>query len=999
MAASKYKAFISYKHSELGRRHAIALETGLKRYAKPLLQRPIKIFRDEKHMVPDNDLSSLITNGLDQSEFMIFIAEKGAANSPWCQNELEYWCGDLNRKDKLIIVHAADDLKIDIEKKTIAWDHTEALPSLLKTYISTIPFYVDLTWAQKKEEETLDHVRFKSAINLVTAKLRGVAPEELNDVELQVYRRNRRLRNWAIAVLSIMLIISIFASFFAYSQANEATIQRKNAEKQTKIAEMEKQRAIDSSEVAQEQREFARFEARRAQDSAMVAQYQRDLAKTQTKIAIAEREEAVRQTKEKEMRLSEVYWSYSKNFHDNQRHQLAQLYAVEAANLLPDRGYGVGYMSLSQNVSRYFLQNMNFEKWPHKKNIEFAKELLTSSRMKFDGEEIEEFSSWPDTLNSVIGANRFDSNQLIVSWHKNGTVVVRDVISFVPVFKPIRFRNEVTQATFHKDKLVIELKDEDEEEEWTEIWDPETSKRYASGDFFITDDFNNLILVNRLDNGKYTLKAIWDKSEKKSEKSIPINGRPKFVAFSNDLLAVVTVKYPNRISLYTPGNGNIPIDIYHPEPVRKIRISLDHQYIVVYGNNGTQYLWVKSPATNPNNIQHNFDNPKFGNGSFANNDNEFLLWGYEDFLLVDITTGQKMVIPSSLKVESATFSPNNKLIAAWDHRKLELWEKASLTKLFSVPQRNARSIVKFASDNSYLVQASGKEVQAISVADGKVLGNRIVLSSQADVLTISNNGEYWAVALQEGMLQLRDNNGVLLFQEKFYRPEAVNQCWFLNQDQYLLCVGNDTRLWDISSPQHTKSVLDLGSWDYGTLSDDGKKVMLWKDKKAQILELPTLKVLAQNLYHDFTLRGGCAVAGGKLFRTWDIEGNIYTWWSFSGSPMGQLPRPTGIVRPRKVVNSPSGNALIYFDYDEGPRTTYVPLTVLDGDFPEKFALLQSQALTGVTLNNLTSEVDNIAPGELKSLRRNYMRVLEEHERECAMSDNNLYSLLRVGWEQ
>ncbi|GEM_PF-2897987 len=39
----EYKAFISYRHSENGRRHAVALETALKRYAKPTLARPMKI--------------------------------------------------------------------------------------------------------------------------------------------------------------------------------------------------------------------------------------------------------------------------------------------------------------------------------------------------------------------------------------------------------------------------------------------------------------------------------------------------------------------------------------------------------------------------------------------------------------------------------------------------------------------------------------------------------------------------------------------------------------------------------------------------------------------------------------------------------------------------------------------------------------------------------------------------------------------------------------------
>ena len=38
--------------------------------------------------------------------------------------------------------------------------------------------------------------------------------------------------------------------------------------------------------------------------------------------------------------------------------------------------------------------------------------------------------------------------------------------------------------------------------------------------------------------------------------------------------------------------------------------------------------------------------------------------------------------------------------------------------------------------------------------------------------------------------------------------------------------------------------------------------------------------------------------------------------------------------------------MLFFDYDEGARTTYLPLTDGDEDFPEDLALLQARALTG-----------------------------------------------------
>jgi Leucine-rich repeat (LRR) protein len=98
----KYKAFISYRHTEHGRRHAVALETALKRYAKPTLARPISIFRDEKHMKPDVSLPKLIREGLENSEYLIFLAEKPSAESQWCSEELEYWCSPANLKTLLL---------------------------------------------------------------------------------------------------------------------------------------------------------------------------------------------------------------------------------------------------------------------------------------------------------------------------------------------------------------------------------------------------------------------------------------------------------------------------------------------------------------------------------------------------------------------------------------------------------------------------------------------------------------------------------------------------------------------------------------------------------------------------------------------------------------------------------------------------------------------------------------------------------------------------------
>ncbi len=68
----KYKAFISYKHQS-STAFAVNLELALKDYAKPFLQPPLSIFRDEKYLKPGVDLPRKIRAALAQSECFIYL--------------------------------------------------------------------------------------------------------------------------------------------------------------------------------------------------------------------------------------------------------------------------------------------------------------------------------------------------------------------------------------------------------------------------------------------------------------------------------------------------------------------------------------------------------------------------------------------------------------------------------------------------------------------------------------------------------------------------------------------------------------------------------------------------------------------------------------------------------------------------------------------------------------------------------------------------------------
>lgn len=218
----KYRAFISYRHSELSRAHALALEGALKRYAKPLFKPPMRIFRDEQILRPGDDLPQTIRKALEASEWLFLLAEEGAADSPWVADELRIWCGELGRTDRLVIVHVADEIGVDAAAQRIDWDRTNALPRELEQHITSLPIYADLSWAQRDEERDLRDSRYKALVNGFVAQMRGVTPESMMGAEVLTHRRNVRLRNFGITAIVISAIVAVAFGILAVQRQREA---------------------------------------------------------------------------------------------------------------------------------------------------------------------------------------------------------------------------------------------------------------------------------------------------------------------------------------------------------------------------------------------------------------------------------------------------------------------------------------------------------------------------------------------------------------------------------------------------------------------------------------------------------------------------------------------------------------------------------------------------------------------------------------------------------
>ncbi|MGD9367638.1 MAG: TIR domain-containing protein [Desulfobacteraceae bacterium] len=221
----KYKAFISYKHS-VSSRVAVALETALRRYAKPIFKPPISIFRDEDQMSAGVDLKASIRSALENSDYLVYIATREAAESPYVREELETWCRELGRQDKLIIVWQKDGLADNPQDNTILWEASDALPSNLEPHLRGIPIWLDLTWASTDDDLNLRNPGYRVLVNSIMARFRGIAPEALTGVEIRTHRRNIRIRNSAIVVLAVLIIFSLMAVTRALTEREQARINQ-----------------------------------------------------------------------------------------------------------------------------------------------------------------------------------------------------------------------------------------------------------------------------------------------------------------------------------------------------------------------------------------------------------------------------------------------------------------------------------------------------------------------------------------------------------------------------------------------------------------------------------------------------------------------------------------------------------------------------------------------------------------------------------------------------
>lgn len=232
-----YNAFISYSHAA-DDKFAPSLQDALQKFAKPWYKkRNLEIFRDESTLSASPHLWSNITKAIDEAEYFILLASSESEKSKWVNKEVEYWV-EHKSIDNLVIALTEGEIKWDDENKCFLEPDNNSLPSLLDDKFNDEPFHIDFRKSKTEKDLSLDNPIFKKEILRLAAKLHGKSPNDLASEEVTIHRRMMFIRNGAIGLLILLLIVSVIAGVNANENRKEAVKNKKEADEQTKIAKL-----------------------------------------------------------------------------------------------------------------------------------------------------------------------------------------------------------------------------------------------------------------------------------------------------------------------------------------------------------------------------------------------------------------------------------------------------------------------------------------------------------------------------------------------------------------------------------------------------------------------------------------------------------------------------------------------------------------------------------------------------------------------------------------
>lgn len=869
----KYKAFISYKHSEWSHKHAEALETAIKKYDKNWLKPPIKIFRDKNELKIGESIPTGVKDGLRNAEYFILLASKEAANSWWVQQELIVWCQELKRVGNLIIVLINDEIELD--KDRIIWEKTDALPILLKEYIKTIPLYLDLKWAKSNEMRSLSNSKYKDAVIGITAGIYQMTPGAMREKKSAELRKEGRLKNIIIILLMVLALIAGGSAWYAF-------YQREFAEKL--LAKSHWENARQKRTGGQHLQAFHLFAE---------AIYIHPNQKSKKTILLD----------------AHQYW------------QCISLRGSYRFPIIPSdmSGYSITASKLGTSGEMIFSWNEKGEGWimntetgkqmgipiSHKNKIVEVKfnkngtRILTRSANTVNGDGIALLSNTQTgeellklkQEHGILGAVFRENENLIISWNKLGAVIEWDVSRNTKrAIITFEYEIDVEGAILNNNKSRIFIWTKDQKLllgnlTTGKIDSLSTKQPYLIiGATFSPDD--KKILAWSRDNDA----LLWNLNQDEPtilshEESLIERG-----IFNNDATKIITCSYDGVVKLWdAKTNSKLILKVRHKGRVWGATFNSTGEKFLTWGSDGAACLWVP-PAQKPS---HTFLHQGDVFRAAFNRDETMILTvsgSYENHQVHRWDTSTFEQIGPELKqrgmvyVNFADKYGETILTTNSGTNTVKIW-KSSIKKenrnikhhcaiVNAIFDKNDKNRILFYDKYNFakLWKIKNDEEQIISFPHRKKVNGAMFNSDSSKVLTWSDDMALYIWNTSTGNKELELPHHEKVIGAKLSPDEKKILTWI---------DGNTAHIWRIESKRepHSLTLRHDGSINGAIFNADGSRILTWsKDKTARIWDSSTgYQINKTNLNHKRNILGAQFSPNGKKILTWSSDKMVYLW--------------------------------------------------------------------------------------------------------------------------
>lgn len=212
MSEYKYKAFISYRHTEFDKTVADKLQKILEAYRPPANLagkefRRRRVFRDETELPTSSDLGNDINDALRDSEYLICICSPEYPKSRWCMAEINTFKSIHGGSSKNILAILIDGTPGEAFPEALLYDEEEQK--------EIEPLAANIVANSKSESMK----KLKTEVLRIIAPMLGCGFDDLYQREKRRDRRRKRLL--FTTVCSILAVIASISTVYAINIRNK----------------------------------------------------------------------------------------------------------------------------------------------------------------------------------------------------------------------------------------------------------------------------------------------------------------------------------------------------------------------------------------------------------------------------------------------------------------------------------------------------------------------------------------------------------------------------------------------------------------------------------------------------------------------------------------------------------------------------------------------------------------------------------------------------------